>query len=175
MILEPVDESLNPVEPGQPSHSTLLTNLANHVQPLIRFDIGDRIVLAAQPCRCGSALPVVDVQGRRDDVLVVPGKDGEPVTLLPLALTTVLEDKAGVFDFQLQQLSSGSWRLTLGPGTALSANAPERCQRVLGDFAMTQGAVKPRILTRRVDAMPMGRSGKLKRIIAAPNPALDTA
>ena len=34
-----------PVPAGRLSHTTLLTNLANHLQPLIRFDIGDRIVL----------------------------------------------------------------------------------------------------------------------------------
>jgi phenylacetate-coenzyme A ligase PaaK-like adenylate-forming protein len=168
VILEPVDEDFLPVALGQPSHTTLLTNLANHVQPLIRFDIGDRVVLDPEPCTCGSALPVIDVQGRRDDVLVVAGKHGEPVTLLPLALTTLLEDEAGVFDFQLQQLANGSWRLTLGAGAANSATAPERCQRVLADFAVAQGAVKPRITTRRVETLTLGRSGKLKRIISAP-------
>jgi len=170
VILEPVDEQMRPVATGRPSHTTLLTNLANHVQPLIRFDIGDRIVLGAEPCACGSALPLVEVQGRRDDVLVVAGRHGEPVTLLPLALTTVLEDDAGVFDFQLQQLAGGSWRLTLGPASTSSATAPERCKRVLVDFAVAQGAVKPRIVIRRVDALPQGRSGKVKRIIAASGP-----
>ena len=31
-----------------------LTNLANRVQPLIRFDIGDRIRLPQRACACGS-------------------------------------------------------------------------------------------------------------------------
>jgi phenylacetate-coenzyme A ligase PaaK-like adenylate-forming protein len=170
VILEPVDEHMQPVAPGQPSHTTLLTNLANHVQPLIRFDIGDRVVLGAEQCACGSALPVIDVQGRRDDVLVVAGRHGDPVTLLPLALTTLLEDDAGVFDFQLQQLAGGSWRLTLGPGANASNTAAERCKRVLAEFAVAQGAVKPRIVTHRVDALPQGRSGKVKRIVAASGP-----
>jgi phenylacetate-coenzyme A ligase PaaK-like adenylate-forming protein len=69
VILEPVDAALQPVAPGTPSHTTLLTNLANHLQPLIRFDIGDRIVLDGETCPCGSALPVVTVQGRCDDAI----------------------------------------------------------------------------------------------------------
>jgi phenylacetate-coenzyme A ligase PaaK-like adenylate-forming protein len=167
VILEPVDEQFEPVAPGRPSHTTLLTNLANHVQPLIRFDIGDRIVLDAERCPCGSALPVVEVQGRRDDVLVVPGLHHEPITLLPLALTTVLEDDAGTFDFQLEQLASGSLRLTLGPGAARSPGARERCQRVLADFIVAQGGARPRIALRTADVLPLGRSGKVKRIVAA--------
>ena len=45
LILEPVDEHQRPVPPGQPSCSVLLTNLANTVQPLIRYDLGDQVTL----------------------------------------------------------------------------------------------------------------------------------
>ena len=50
VILEPVDRLHRPVALGEPSHTTLLTNLANHVQPVIRYDIGDRITLHAATC-----------------------------------------------------------------------------------------------------------------------------
>jgi phenylacetate-CoA ligase len=72
VILEPVDAQGRRVPPGRRSHTTLLTNLANHLQPLVRFDIGDRIVLDERPCRCGSALPLVRVEGRCDDAIVLP-------------------------------------------------------------------------------------------------------
>jgi hypothetical protein len=127
VMLEAVDARHRPVPPGQLSHTTLLTNLANHVQPLIRFDIGDRIVLPGTGCPCGSALPVVQVQGRRDDTLVVRGRSGQPVTLLPLALTTVLEEEAGAFDFQLRQTAPDALRLSLGPTAARSAHARAGC------------------------------------------------
>ena len=103
VILEPVDEHQRPVPPGQPSCSVLLTNLANTVQPLIRYDLGDQVTLQAGPCGCGSPLPVIRVQGRQDDALHMAGRGGRPVTLLPMALSTVLEDDAGVFDFYLRQ------------------------------------------------------------------------
>jgi phenylacetate-coenzyme A ligase PaaK-like adenylate-forming protein len=167
VILEPVDAQYQAVPPGQASHTTLLTNLANHVQPLIRFDIGDRIALDPARCRCGSALPVVTVQGRRDDALVVPGRAGHPVTLLPLALTTLLEEDAGVFDFQLQQLASGALRLTLGPSVAATPALREHCRRLLARFAADQGAAPIQILTRAAQTLRLGRSGKLKRIVAA--------
>lgn len=168
VILEAVDAHHRPVPAGRLSHTTLLTNLANHLQPLIRFDIGDRIVLGGEPCPCGSALPVVQVQGRCDDMLVLPGSDGTPVTLLPLALTTVLEDEAGVFDFQLRQTGARELQLLLGPCAPETAAVQARCRRLLADFAAAQGAAGLRVTAQSVNSLPLGRSGKLKRIVAAP-------
>ena len=167
VILEPVDAAHRPTPPGQPSHTTLLTNLANHVQPLIRFDIGDSIRLPDAPCPCGCTLPVVQVLGRRDDVLRADGADGHPVTLLPLALTTVLEDDAGAFDFQLRQLGARRWQLLLGPGHGADVSLAARCRRVLAGFARAQGvAAGLHIGVRRVDALPLGPSGKRQRVVA---------
>ena len=167
VILEPVDRQHRRVPPSRASHTTLLTNLANHVQPLIRFDIGERIILGAEPCPCGSALPVVQVQGRSDDALIAQGRDGTPVTLLPLALTTLLEDEAGVFDFQLRQLSAQRWQLALAGDAAHTPAVRARCRRLLTAFATAQGAAGLRIVTRTHDVLPLGRSGKLQRIFAA--------
>ena len=168
VILEAVDTHHHPVPAGQLSHTTLLTNLANHLQPLIRFDIGDRIVLGGERCPCGSALPVIQVQGRNDDMLVVAGHAGEPVTLLPLALSTVLEDEAGVFDFQLRQTGQHALELLLGPGAPATAAVHERCRKLLADFCAAQGAAKLKVTSQNVDHLPLGRSGKLKRIVAGP-------
>ncbi len=168
VILEPVDATFRPVAPGQESHTTLLTNLANHVQPLIRFDIGDRILLGAERCPCGCPLPVVQVQGRSDDILVVPDAAGDPVALLPLAISTLLEDRAGIFDFQLEQLGDRVLRLRLGPDVARSPGVAQRCRRLLADFAAAQGASGLRVVVEAVDELPLGRSGKLARIVATP-------
>jgi len=169
VILEAVDARHQPVPPGTLSHTTLLTNLANHVQPLVRFDIGDRIVLGGggeARCACGSALPVVEVQGRRDDTLFVPGRDGRPVPLLPLALISVLEDEGGACDFQLHQTAPDALCLCLGPRAARGARARERCRRALADFTAQQGASALRISTAALPQLPLGRSGKLQRIVA---------
>jgi len=168
VILEAVDAHHRPVPAGRLSHTTLLTNLANHLQPLIRFDIGDRVVLGGERCPCGSALPVVQVQGRSDDMLVVPGRDGTAVMLLPLALSTVLEDEAGVFDFQLRQTGAAELQLLLGPCAPDTAAAQARCRNLLAEFAAAQGAADLHITTQHMDSLPLGRSGKLKRIVAAP-------
>ncbi len=168
VILEPVDTQYRPVPPGQSGHTTLLTNLANHLQPLIRFDIGDRVAFSRTPCECGCALPPIEVEGRSDDILVVMSEKGEAVKLLPLALATVLEDEAGVFDFQLRQIGPRTLHLTLGPEVVRPPDAAQRCRRLLVDFAAAQGAAGLEIAVETTEAMPLARSGKLARIVAAP-------
>ncbi len=166
VILEPVDRAWRPVPAGTRSHTTLLTNLANHVQPLVRYDIGDRITVATQPCACGSPLPVIDVQGRHDDVLVMAGQRGRPVTVLPLALSTVLEDDAGVFDFQLHQRNARTLALRLALRGAEASAAAARCESALCRFARQQGLAPITVVHEPHAAFARGRSGKLQRIVA---------
>ena len=55
VILEPVDREGRPVPDGIASASVLLTNLANFIQPIIRYDLGDSVTMLPQPCSCGRA------------------------------------------------------------------------------------------------------------------------
>ncbi|MGE5162237.1 MAG: phenylacetate--CoA ligase family protein, partial [Betaproteobacteria bacterium] len=122
-ILEPVDTERRPVAPGNRSRSVLLTNLANHVQPLIRYDLGDAVTLHDGPCACGSAFPAISVEGRCDDTLVMPLAHGGVGTVVPLALATVLEDEAHVHDFQVVQTGAGALTVRLADGEGASAAA----------------------------------------------------
>jgi phenylacetate-coenzyme A ligase PaaK-like adenylate-forming protein len=85
VVLEPVDEELRPVSPGETSHTTLVTNLANRTQPVVRHDVGDRVVARPDPCPCGNPLPAVRVEGRLQDTLIFRNGERE-VALLPMAM-----------------------------------------------------------------------------------------
>ncbi|MCB1995943.1 MAG: phenylacetate--CoA ligase family protein [Burkholderiaceae bacterium] len=163
VILEPVDARGRPVPPGELSHDTLLTNLANGVQPLIRYALGDRTRWRAGPCACGSVLPVIEVEGRCDDLLVLPGVDGTPVHLLPLALSTLREDEAGLFHFRLEQTGPSSLCLRLpGARTASACHAVQLLQR----YAAEQGASPVQVRLHCGHPLPHGRSGKLQRVVS---------
>ena len=166
VILEPIDAQGLPVRPGQPSHSTLLTNLANHVQPLIRYDLGDQITVWPDHCACGSTLPVIEVTGRRDDALVMVARDGQPVTLLPMALTTVLEEGAGVFDFQLEQLDQHTLELRLDLHGAEPAAPLARCRSVLERYFDGLGLAPVQLKLELGPTGPRGSSGKARRVMA---------
>jgi len=162
VILEPVDEQARPVPVGETGATTLLTYLANRVQPILRYDLGDRVRLHRRRCACGSPLPVVEVEGRDDDVLTLDGAEGQAVHLSPLALATVLEDEGGVFDFRVSPLGRHGLRLQLcGAGPT----EKERAAAALRHFLAGQGVVSPRVqVVARAPPLPRGRSGKLRRI-----------
>lgn len=165
-ILEPVDAQHRPVPVGETGSTTLLSNLANRVQPLIRYDLGDRVRFSPQPCACGSALPLIEVQGRVDDLLVLDDAQGHPVSLLPLALTTVLEDDAGVFDFQLQRRSRHALWLCIAADGAEGAAALKRSRAMLHRFLSAQGLTHVSIGGSCGDRGLAGRSGKRLRVVA---------
>ncbi len=166
VLLEPVDEKQRPMPLGQLSHSVLLTNLANLVQPLIRYDLGDQITLHGERCSCGSALPVIEVRGRNDDIVRVSGqRRGQRVSLLPMALCTLIEEEGRVFDFQLQQRGPSTLVLRVPLRGDDAERALERCRTALQAFALMQGAAPIEVLGESDCDVPRGRSGKACRVV----------
>jgi phenylacetate-CoA ligase len=52
-IVESVDDRHQPVPHGTTGAKVLITNLTNYAQPLIRYEVPDRIALSPDICRCG--------------------------------------------------------------------------------------------------------------------------
>lgn len=115
VVLEPVDADYQPTRPGELSHTVLLSNLANRVQPILRYDLGDRILLRPDPCPCGSPLPAIQVQGRTADMLFFSTVRGERVAIAPLTLGTLVDRTAGINQFQIVQTTPTSLRVRLRP------------------------------------------------------------
>jgi phenylacetate-coenzyme A ligase PaaK-like adenylate-forming protein len=123
-IVEPVDEHDKPIPPGQLSHDVLVTNLANRVQPIIRYRLGDRVAVSPDQCPCGSPFPQIRVIGRTDDILKFPTLHCDTITILPLVIATVAEQTPGVAGCQLIQTEP----LTLT--VRLSVKQPHQAQAV---------------------------------------------
>jgi phenylacetate-coenzyme A ligase PaaK-like adenylate-forming protein len=175
VILEPVDARGRTVPAGACGAGTLLTNLANHVQPLIRFPLGDRVRLPVARCACGSWLPVIEVEGRCDDSLVLRAASGELVRLTPLALTSVLEDEAGLLDYQLVQLAPQRLLLRTSEAGAAAHAALEHARAALEAFLSAHGLGAVSIGLARGHALHAVAGGKLPRVIGAPMPVLNDA
>ena len=124
----------NPVAAGQRSDSVLLTTLANFVQPVIRYELGDSIVLDADPCPCGSALPTIRVEGRTDEILRVPRTGGGAAVLLPMAVATVVEETRGVRRYQADAGRRGG-DARAGPGTPAAEPAQRKAAPRAGPAA----------------------------------------
>jgi phenylacetate-coenzyme A ligase PaaK-like adenylate-forming protein len=140
-LLEPVDEHDQPVPPGELSSAVLVTNLANRVQPLIRYKMGDRVAMSPDACPCGSPFPVIRVIGRTDEVLAFPAPEGRVIQILPLAIVTVAEETPGVYSCQLIQTEPRTLRVRLAVKEACEAQAVwEALQARLAAYLAEQGA-----------------------------------
>lgn len=114
-ILEPVTADHQPVPPGQLSDTVLLTNLANQVQPILRYDLGDQIRQRPDPCPCGSPFPAIQVHGRAADLITFTGADGRPVTLPPLALSSLADTTPGFNLIQIVQTAPTNLTVRIRP------------------------------------------------------------
>ncbi len=165
-ILEPVDENLRPAPPGEVSHTVLLTNLANRLQPIIRYDLGDSVLARPDPCPCGTALPAVRVAGRADDVLNLTATGGRLVHVLPLAIGAIGDRTVGVRRLQLVQSGPASVRVRLEPEP--NSAVEEVWRGLLADlrrYIDDQGLGDVELL--RADEPPQqSPGGKFRRVVA---------
>lgn len=168
LILEPVDKHLRPVPPGVPSHSVLLTNLANQVQPLLRYRIADSVRFMPQACPCGSRFPSIEVQGRADESLVMHDGVDRKVTLLPLALMTVIEEGAHVTQFQLLRTAPDELELRFEAEVPEPATAFARARAALAGYLDRLGLANVRITHGGEAPARHSSSGKLCRVLVAP-------
>jgi phenylacetate-CoA ligase len=166
VVLEPVDADYRPVPPGETSHTALLTNLANLVQPIVRYDLGDSITAKPDPCACGNPLPAIKVEGRRDDIVSLTGPEGRVVRLLPLALSTVVEEAAGLHRFQIVQTAADALALRLDPHEVRDrAAAWAAASRGLKEYLDRQSLPNVTVtLERDLPARRDPKSGKLRQV-----------
>lgn len=166
MILEPVDADLKPVPPGQPSHTVLLTNLANRVQPILRYDLGDSVVAPTDPCPCGSPLPPLRVLGRSSDLLSFASAGGRKVAIAPSALGVILATVSGARRLQLVQTTPTSLRLRVEPGHGIDVERTqvEAIAKVRA-YLVEQGLPNVEIVRATETPEPSARSGKFRQIV----------
>lgn len=76
-VVEVLDQSGRAVMPGEIGE-LICTGFLNLAMPLVRYRIGDSVVMASEQCKCGRNFPAVEsILGRTDDVLVTP--DGRQI------------------------------------------------------------------------------------------------
>ena len=158
VIVEPVDRDGKPVGDGVLSDRVLVTNLANRIQPFIRYELTDRIIVHSEPCRCGRNTRWLEIEGRTDDTLVL--ENG--VKVAPMSLYRILEEVKGVRRFQLVQTAPGELELRLiceDPDAAFA-----EAERELQAFFADRGVTNLKI--RRSEQIPQADpvSGKFKHV-----------
>ncbi len=165
VVFEPVDADFQPVQPGCPSHKVLITNLANRVQPYIRYEMGDSIIVSPEPCACGSPLPSIVVEGRNDDILRFTSRDGNVVAIMPMALWSVAKDTPGIYRFQAIQTSPTCLKIRLQAKTPV--DEPQvwaQLRRRVHDFLAAHGLDNVEIVLAAEPPAPNPVSGKFRHV-----------
>ncbi len=163
--IEVVDDDGRPVPDGTGGTRLFVTNLFNHTQPLIRFELTDLVTVAPEPCLCGRPFKLLAaLDGRTDDVLSLPGARGEPVSIHPLVLRSPLAKVADLRQYRIVHDDDGLHvEAVLAPGAGDNARADieARLQTALDD-AGTSGV---NVDVRAVDAIERhAGSGKAKLV-----------
>jgi phenylacetate-coenzyme A ligase PaaK-like adenylate-forming protein len=155
-IVELVDAENRPVRPGAASDKVLVTNLANHVQPLIRYELTDRFERVEHD---GDGHLHARVHGRSDDVLHYDGVD-----IHPFVVRTVMTADARVVDYAVRQRPNGiDVSVVAEHDAALDLDVLRT--RLAGALARA-GLVAPEVSVRAVGALDRhAESGKARRFI----------
>jgi phenylacetate-CoA ligase len=102
IVLEVVDERNRPVPPGMLGYKILVTALYNRVFPMIRYEFSDLVSVASGPCPCGRThLRLGSIQGRREDLLRLPARDGGHISVHAVHLHALLVRVPAIRQFEL--------------------------------------------------------------------------
>jgi phenylacetate-coenzyme A ligase PaaK-like adenylate-forming protein len=99
-VVEMLDADNQPAPEGVEAAKVLITNLHNHTQPLIRYELTDRFI--PHPPDRGSGLPRATVEGRADDVFRYAD-----LAIDPLVIRTVMVRTPAALEYQVHQTEHG--------------------------------------------------------------------
>jgi phenylacetate-CoA ligase len=165
-IVENVDADGHPVPDGEPGARVLVTNLANRVQPLVRYELPDVVTIDPEPCPCGRTLRRFRaVEGRFDDVLRLDG-----VRVHPLQFAALAADP-GVREFQVRQ-QGRRLRLKIVPADgAPVAEVERRLREHVAAALRGLGVADPQLTVETCTHLPRAAGGKLQLVVADPHAA----
>ena len=160
VILEAVDREGKPVAPGVQSDRVFITNLSNFIQPFIRYELTDRVVVHEEACPCGRTTRWLEIEGRTDDILTFSGG----VRVAPMSLYKVLEEVPALRRFQLVQRGEDAVELRVlsdEPEAAFAA-----AKESLENFFESKG-LRAAVLPSDTPPSPDPVSGKFQHVYRA--------
>jgi phenylacetate-CoA ligase len=134
LVVEVVDDAHRPVAPGVLGSKVLLTSLVGHVQPLIPYELSDAAVIAPGEDPSGRPYTRIErVDGRSDDILTLPGRNGGEVRMHPYRIRSPFSVLLDVRQYQIVHERNGDIRVDVVPGPGAARDLPERVRAAVLD------------------------------------------
>lgn len=154
-LLEVLDDNMQPVAANTVG-TVYCTGFLNYDQPLIRYNIGDKIILSNKQCSCGRHMPVVrEILGRVEDVIV--GKDGRQM----VRFHSVFNSLHSIKQAQVIQETTGSILVKIVADGKADATEKETIKQCiisqLGDM---------QIIIEEVPTIPLNSNGKFQAVVS---------
>jgi putative adenylate-forming enzyme len=166
VITEIVDEDDRPVPPGEFGARMLVTVLSSRTQPLIRYAMSDSVRRSNEVCPCRRPFPLLDaIQGRQEDVITLPARDGATVEIHPNVFHDVL-DQVPAGEWQVVQEGDRLRLLVAGPRSDFDGKAVTSAIRAALDAA---GATMSGVTWESVEGIPRTTIGKTPLVRADPS------
>jgi putative adenylate-forming enzyme len=163
VLTEIVDQENRPVPTGSFGVKTLVTVLFRTTQPLVRYEMSDRVAALEGVCACGRPfLRIASVEGREEDVLMMSGRDGSAARVHPNVFHGPL-DLLPVAAWQVVQTGSSSVRVLLAEPRGVDEAGVAATLRASLDRAGVRNA---KVETETVASIPRTALGKASLIKA---------
>ncbi|MBQ4310900.1 MAG: phenylacetate--CoA ligase family protein [Oscillospiraceae bacterium] len=160
IIVEPVDEDRNPVtDPHKWSGGILVTDLANFVQPIIRYYVSD-CVRIEQISDDNIRLPKFEIRGRVNDVFIIDGK-----TFSTAGIGNKSEFWSEIVNLQIVQIADDELQLRFVWHTGADREkAAQYCDEAAAYF-VEHGCPKAKVSYSNEPPIKSQRGGKTPRYI----------
>jgi phenylacetate-CoA ligase len=157
-VYEPVDADNQPVHPGTRANKMLVTNVINHVLPLIRYELTDEITMLDEPNPGPwTARRIADIEGRSDDIFAY-----DRIEVHPYVFRSAIGRRRNVLQYQVRQTPTGA-DITLRAPTPIDTNA---LARELVAALAALGLQTPDVQVSILETIPRpGNAGKLRAFV----------
>ena len=161
VILEIVDNNLNPVNDPKDARKVIATSLINKSFPLIRYVIDDVLELEEHNTLYPAFREIKSILGRTDDWF-----NYNKCRVHPMIFRHVLGQIKEIEEYQVTQTENGADILIVSPE---ELNTGDILIRINGNL-VNEGLINPVLNLKQVESLPRHpETGKVKRFIALKN------